>query len=210
MLTLLADHKLDFHLTFRHLTRFRPALLSSSDAFIDTLLRFTSTGDVPRRDEASKEWKDWLEKYAARIEGEKEEWVSASSEGDWQAQREKDARLANPRFVLRQWVLEEVIAKVEADAQNGRPVLAKVMQVSEPSITRRSFFGDRIHVRHYFLKRRWHVIPTSPGAEKRMKERMMNWMQRRERRGGYVASAIRRCWGFSAAVPAELDRTQAE
>jgi len=130
LLTLLADHKLDFHLTFRHLTRFRPALLSSSDDFIDTLLRFTSTGDVPRRDEASKQWKDWLEKYAARIEGEKEEWVSASSEGDWQAQREKDARLANPRFVLRQWVLEEVIAKVEADAQNGRHVLAKVMQMA--------------------------------------------------------------------------------
>jgi uncharacterized protein YdiU (UPF0061 family) len=130
LLALLADHKLDFHLTLRHLTRFRPSLLSSPDAFIDTLLRFTSTGDVPERDETSKQWKDWLEKYAARIESEKEEWVGASSGGDWQALREKDARLANPRFVLRQWVLEEVIAKVEADARNGRHVLAKVMQVS--------------------------------------------------------------------------------
>jgi uncharacterized protein YdiU (UPF0061 family) len=132
LLALLADHKLDFHLTFRHLTRFRPSLLSSPDAFIDTLLRFTSTGDVPQVDESSKQWKNWLEKYAARIESEKEGWVGASesSKGDWQAQREKEARLANPRFVLRQWVLEEVIAKVEADAQNGRHVLAKVMQVS--------------------------------------------------------------------------------
>jgi len=130
LLALLADHKLDFHLTLRHLTRFRPPLLPSSDAFIDTLLRFTSTGDVPQRDEASKQWKDWLGKYTARIESEKEEWVGASSGGDWQALREKDARLANPRFVLRQWVLEEVIAKVEADARNGRHVLAKVMQVS--------------------------------------------------------------------------------
>lgn len=131
LLALLADHKLDFHLTFRHLTRFRPALLSSADTFIDTLLRFTSTGDhTPQLKGASTRWKDWLEKYAARIEGEKEEWVSASSDGDWQGQREKDARLANPRFVLRQWVLEEVIAKVEANAQNGRCVLAKVMQVS--------------------------------------------------------------------------------
>lgn len=130
LLALLADHKLDFHLTLRHLTRFRPQFLSSSDAFIDTLLRFTSTGDVPQRDEASQQWKGWLEKYAARIESEKEEWVGASFGGDWQAQREKDARLANPRFVLRQWVLEEVIAKVEADARNGRHVLAKVMQVS--------------------------------------------------------------------------------
>ena len=125
----MADHRLDFHHTFRHLTRFQPALLSSSDAFIDTLLRFTSTGDVPEREDASTQWKNWLEKYAARIESEKEEWVSASSDGEWQAQREKEARLANPRFVLRQWVLEEVIEKVEADAQNGRHVLAKVMQV---------------------------------------------------------------------------------
>lgn len=125
----MADHRLDFHLTFRHLTRFQPALLSSSDTFIDTLLRFTSTGDVPEREDASTQWKNWLEKYAARIESEKEEWVSASSDGEWQAQREKEARLANPRFVLRQWVLEEVIEKVEADAQNGRHVLAKVMQV---------------------------------------------------------------------------------
>jgi uncharacterized protein YdiU (UPF0061 family) len=125
----MAEHRLDFHLTFRHLTRFRPALLSSSDAFIDTLLRFTSTGEVPQREDAPMQWKNWFEKYAARIESEKEEWVSVSSDGEWQAQREKEARLANPRFVLRQWVLEEVIGKVEADAQNGRHVLAKVMQV---------------------------------------------------------------------------------
>jgi uncharacterized protein YdiU (UPF0061 family) len=122
---------LDFHLTFRHLTRFRPELLSSPDTFIGTLLRFTSSSD--QQEGASTRWKDWLEKYAARIESEKEGWVSASSDGDWQALREKDARLANPRFVLRQWVLEEVIAKVEADAQNGSCVLAKVMQVSSRS-----------------------------------------------------------------------------
>jgi uncharacterized protein YdiU (UPF0061 family) len=88
---------------------------------------------MPQQEGASTLWKDWLEKYAARIESEKEEWVGASSDGDWQAQREKDARLANPRFVLRQWVLEEVIAKVETDAKNGRSVLAKVMQVSNRS-----------------------------------------------------------------------------
>jgi uncharacterized protein YdiU (UPF0061 family) len=35
----------------------------------------------------------------------------------------------NPRFVLRQWVLEEVIAKVEEDAVSGRRILAKVLKV---------------------------------------------------------------------------------
>ncbi len=189
---------MDFHLTFRHLTRFRPAVLSSPDSFIDTILGFTSTSDqIPQREGASTQWKDWLEKYAARIESEKEEWVSASSEGDWENQREKDARLANPRFVLRQWVLEEVITKVEADAENGRSVLAKVMQV-------RSSIHYRLLVTGIDIRRsecRWHVTLTNPGAEKEMTNRMMNWMRRRGRRGGYVASVIEVCSGFSAAVP---------
>jgi uncharacterized protein YdiU (UPF0061 family) len=126
---MLEDHKLDFHLIFRHLTRFRPAMLSSLDPFINTLLRFTSTGEVSQRDGASEQWKSWLEKYAARIESEKEEGQDGTEGAEWQVRHEKESRLANPRFVLRQWVLEEVIAKVEADAQNGRHVLAKVMQV---------------------------------------------------------------------------------
>ncbi|KAH9964361.1 UPF0061-domain-containing protein [Lactifluus volemus] len=130
LLAMLADQKLDFHLTFRHLTRFRPATLSSLDPFINTLLRFTSTGEVSQQDGASEQWKSWLEKYAARIESEKEEWWDGTEGADWQVRREKEARLANPRFVLRQWVLEEVIAKVEADAQNGRHILAKVMQMA--------------------------------------------------------------------------------
>ncbi|KAI0303734.1 UPF0061-domain-containing protein [Multifurca ochricompacta] len=131
LLAMLAEHKLDFHLTFRYLTRFRPALLSSLDSFIITLLGFSSTAEVSQRDIATtKQWRSWLEKYAARIESEEEEWSNTALEGDWETQREKEARLANPRFVLRQWVLEDVIAKVEADARNGRHVLAKVMQMA--------------------------------------------------------------------------------
>ena len=45
------------------------------------------------------------------------------------AARERAARAANPRFVLRQWVLEEVIKKVEEDMDNGKRILAKVLQV---------------------------------------------------------------------------------
>ena len=40
--------------------------------------------------------------------------------------------------------------------------------------------------------------------EKETKEGPMSWMPKPEKRDGYVASAIRRCSGFSAAVPAEL------
>jgi uncharacterized protein YdiU (UPF0061 family) len=105
-------------------------MMSSLDSFIDTLISSTSGAiGALERDVASERWRKWLEKYAACIERDKDEWVGADSEGDWQAQRENATRLANPRFVLRQWVLEEVIAKVEAGTDSGRSVLAKVMQV---------------------------------------------------------------------------------
>ncbi|KAI6116847.1 hypothetical protein EV401DRAFT_2058015 [Pisolithus croceorrhizus] len=44
--------------------------------------------------------------------------------------RERAALSANPRFVLRQWLLEEVIKKVEDDPATGKHVLAKVMQMA--------------------------------------------------------------------------------
>jgi len=36
----------------------------------------------------------------------------------------------NPQFVLRQWLLEEVIAKVKMDSDNRKRLLAKVLHVS--------------------------------------------------------------------------------
>ncbi|KAH9037777.1 hypothetical protein EDB85DRAFT_1934376 [Lactarius pseudohatsudake] len=126
--------------TFRHeyeaeyngKMRQAPPVSSSDTSFVDTLISLTSATGVSEREASSKQWRSWLEKYAARIESEKDEWIGANSgsEDDWQAHREKEARLANPRFVLRQWVLEEVIAKVEAGAESGRRVLAKVMQMA--------------------------------------------------------------------------------
>ena len=40
-------------------------------------------------------------------------------------------RLVNPRFVLRQWLLEEVIRRVERDSTSGKRVLAKVLHVCD-------------------------------------------------------------------------------
>ncbi|KAI0058214.1 UPF0061-domain-containing protein [Artomyces pyxidatus] len=132
LLALLADHKLDFHLTLRHLCAFRPALLASNaepalEDFLNTLFGYTSTPEWLQRDTATQAWLAWLEKYGARIEGEREAGADADA---WDREREVAARAANPRFVLRQWLLEEVIAKVEADAVSGRRVLGKVMQMA--------------------------------------------------------------------------------
>ena len=57
-----------------------------------------------------------------------DEWTSAGVV-DVDREREKEMKGVNPRFVLRQWLLEEVIKKVEMDSDSGKRVLAKVMHV---------------------------------------------------------------------------------
>jgi serine/tyrosine/threonine adenylyltransferase len=136
LLNIMETHKLDFHSTFRTLCSFKPSMLptdttkastpSPIEALITKLL--AATPDPQRLDhsQATSDWLAWLDKYARRIESERGEW---GSDVDADAERERAARGANPRFVLRQWVLEEVIKKVEMDADSGRRVLAKVMHV---------------------------------------------------------------------------------
>lgn len=127
------QQKLDFHITFRLLTTFKPALLKdigtpneSSDlqVFISDLLTH-SVDEHMDHGAATKEWIDWLQKYTERVESEAGEWG-----GNVEAEREIAGKEANPRFVLRQWVLEEVIAKVEKDQTSGKRILAKVLHVS--------------------------------------------------------------------------------
>ncbi|KAJ7494652.1 hypothetical protein B0H11DRAFT_2002828 [Mycena galericulata] len=126
LLDLMAQHKLDFHGTFRVLTSFRPGMLPVNS-------NSTSTG--PKSDTADfdtliarlLELSAWLDVYARRIEREAGEWASGES---IDAQRTRAARAANPRFVLRQWVLQEVIEAVEKDAVRGRRVLAKVLHMA--------------------------------------------------------------------------------
>lgn len=140
------DHRLDFHGTFRRLASFRPSLLQSPlhvdgapasapqpntaegqsplEHFLSGVLSGTPEPERLDRAQAVREWRAWLEAYAARIGGERGEWGA-----DADAEREAAMRSANPRFVLRQWVLEEVIQRVERDPESGKRVLAKVLKV---------------------------------------------------------------------------------
>ena len=130
-LDLLEDHDLDFHSTFRKLSAFRPGYIQDNeklDAFISHLLESTPRPERLDRERASADFKAWLAKYSDRILEEREEWGSISQE-EVDALREEEMNRVNPRFVLRQWVLEEVIAKVEKDAVSGRRLLAKVLEV---------------------------------------------------------------------------------
>ena len=126
------EYSLDFHSTFRKLSAFRPGHVQGNDenfnAFISRLLESTPRPEKLNRVKASTDFREWLTKYANRILEERGEWDIGSRE-EIDALREKQMNGANPRFVLRQWVLEEVIAKVEKDAVNGSRVLAKVLTV---------------------------------------------------------------------------------
>lgn len=133
LLDLLRDHALDFHGSFRKLTGFRPAVVRDEgalEAFVGGLLELCPEPERLDRERARSAWKAWLEKYAARIESERGLWGGAT-DADVDTQREAAAKAANPRFVLRQWLLEEVIKKVEMDTESGKRVLRKVLHVSQ-------------------------------------------------------------------------------
>jgi serine/tyrosine/threonine adenylyltransferase len=137
LLNIMREHKLDFHLTFRKLSFFRTSFLqppadedetsstkTPAEKFIGELL--ASSPEIERMDyaKATGDWLAWLEGYAQRIESDRSEWT-----GDVDVERENAAKSANPRFVLRQWLLEEVIARVEGDIDSGKTLLAKVLHV---------------------------------------------------------------------------------
>lgn len=137
LLEIMENQGLDFHGTFRKLAFFRPDMLKGDDtddttileAFIAGLLSGTPVPERLATGKATEEWLRWLNQYATRIESERTgpEWAS---EADFDEARKQAALAANPRFVLKQCVLEEVIKKVEADPDNGKHVLAKVMKMA--------------------------------------------------------------------------------
>jgi len=139
LLDMMERQRLDFHGTFRTLSGFQRGMVLRDDsergeeqsgaleALIGSLLRGTPEPDQLDHARATEEWMEWLSKYADRIDRDAVEWAT---EPDYDVARKKAARDANPRFVLRQWLLEEVIKKVETDSTTGTRVLAKVLEMA--------------------------------------------------------------------------------
>jgi len=134
LLDMMEAQRLDFHGTFRRLAFFRTGMMKDDstetmETYIKGLLSGTPDPDSMDSGKAAEEWMHWLDKYSARIESERrgQEWAG---EADFDSARQDAARSANPRFVLRQWVLEEVIKKVEGDHDSGKRIMAKVMQMA--------------------------------------------------------------------------------
>ena len=133
LLDILESQKLDFHITFRNLLDFDPAWDLTgveTDVYVARLLAATPDTSAIKREEAIGQWKNWLKGYAERINAEVSEGLWGDAENAKEERRE-NMRLVNPRFVLRQWLLEEVIRRVERDSTSGKRVLAKVLHVCD-------------------------------------------------------------------------------
>jgi uncharacterized protein YdiU (UPF0061 family) len=95
--------------------------------------------------DALKDFTPYLQNYCTRISSpaEKTAWeesdvgrdvkgVALEGEG-WEDKREVEMLRSNPNFILRQWVLEELIGKLENTGveriEEGRKELARVLDV---------------------------------------------------------------------------------
>ncbi|KAF8312501.1 UPF0061-domain-containing protein [Clavulina sp. PMI_390] len=138
LLTLLEMHELDFHSIFRTLSFFRPGMLDSDGATgtsgpeLEFINRLNENLAEDKKSLSLSAWKEWLRSFAKRIKEDEGEWTSESGAGDqWLEDRQVTMLHANPRFVLRQWILEEVIAKCEeGDLEKSRAILSKMLQMS--------------------------------------------------------------------------------
>lgn len=122
-LTTLRAHSLDFSASFRLLSYFTPE--TDAAKFAKKLVGIAAA-DLPADSvsRAEEGVAGWLKVYAERVKEEA-----------WEGRNEAMKR-TNPRFVLRQWVLEETISKMENAIKDGqvdqaREVLARVLDVSK-------------------------------------------------------------------------------
>ena len=136
LLELFERREVDYSSTMRRLAWFDPEIMAADrsadlQAFLLTLETTSQCAKPGESGDTSNPWTGWFGKYASRINEEKDRWAESatSSELSWLEKRKASMLESNPRFILRQWLLEEVIAKVEKDTASGRRVLAKVLEV---------------------------------------------------------------------------------
>lgn len=117
-LDLLQTHSLDYSLSFRLLSQFSGTTSPDFSAFLD---KFLPPGVIlASRIDCEK----WFATYWTRLESEEE----VAAEKAATEKRKTRMNKCNPRFVLRQWVLEETISK----AQKGDlKALDRVLKLSE-------------------------------------------------------------------------------
>ena len=117
----------------------------------------TDSSELARETKSAEDaWTAWFSQYATRAteQAEQAAWAVAADAGkvgEWNENRKQSILAANPRFVLRQWVLEELIKDMdealgqgdEAGRREARKRLSGVLQVRPSlSLVACSMLGD--------------------------------------------------------------------
>ncbi|CAI2171172.1 5103_t:CDS:2 [Funneliformis geosporum] len=113
LLNFLATHLVDYHHFFRLLCSFSTTTSNSSSIFIKDLL--TRSVDLEK---ALSDFNSWFEIYKQRL----------ISEDSNDLNRSIKMKQINPKFVLRNWIAEEVIKRVE---RGDSEILKRVLQMCE-------------------------------------------------------------------------------
>lgn len=74
------------------------------------------------QDTCRQDWTEWLKVYQERVE------ASEREKGGDVRSRQECMQAANPRFILRQWILEEAIKRLERD--NDVAFLQRVLDMA--------------------------------------------------------------------------------
>ncbi|KAI5480921.1 UPF0061 family protein [Pseudohyphozyma bogoriensis] len=128
-LDLLHLYEMDYTNAWRRLSAFDGVNSPSYTTFVDDFLHTAPQTDAAPSDtsvNAKTNWKEWFTKYDERLGRE-----SSRAAADSKSRKERmDA--VNPRFTLRQWVLEEVIKDLEND-KDGKGIagLERVLRMAE-------------------------------------------------------------------------------
>ena len=104
----MSNHELDFTNSFRLLCQFKGVSAPNYQKLLDLFLpeaKMPKFLHATARDTATQ----WFIKYEARLS------ASDSTAGADHTDREKQMQAVNPRFTLRQWVLEEAIKRLSVD-----------------------------------------------------------------------------------------------
>ncbi|KAK4049153.1 hypothetical protein OIV83_004327 [Microbotryomycetes sp. JL201] len=126
LLDLMALHSLDFTNTLRLLSQFPGSTTDPVyEAFIEHLLPAASVAANPMLPPTARDdWRAWFDKYAARLSQEQ-------SSGQI-ADRRSRMNAVNPRFTLRQWVLEETIKSLDHQRGDTRMLERVLDMVGNP------------------------------------------------------------------------------
>jgi hypothetical protein len=175
-----------------------------------------------QRDAAHSAWVEWFKMYAGRVVQSEEvsAWETSAAAAEmadqqtWQDKRKGSMLSANPRFVLRQWVLEELIKDMEDALSSGdergrrdaRKRLNAVMEVSDISPSQGGFAFRRNRCirnrRGHSLIIRWPRTRSNPTAKTCPQTRTPVHRPKLLNRGVCVDWAQRTCWDSSARVRA--------